>query len=219
MDSTIQEEEGEVIWNWIYLKSWSLQPSCYSYKFLISIEAPNQTLTENNTSHEEPEHDLNENLDNFPSDALINEGLEQTEIENSQLDDTNLMSEVGNPDEKLEEYGVQIDENPEPNEPQETTEMHDVTDANVTNTNQSVEESGVTDDSDLDKEELKKIVQQAEKKEIKRKSRPPKKIVDGNLIPEEDSDNEGMLKIRSPGPPPLEPISQRLDEDKYDYSL
>ena len=188
-------------------------------------EAPNQTVVEeNNTSQEEVEQDLNENLDNFPSDALINEGLEQTEIENSQLDDTNLMSEVGNPDEKLEEYGLRIDDNPEPNEPTETTEMQEqdpeATDANATNANQSgVEESAVADDSDVDREELKnKIVQQAEKKEIKRKSRPPKKIADGNLIPEEDSDNEGILKIRSPGPPPLEPISQRLDEEKYEYS-
>ncbi|CAF0802055.1 unnamed protein product [Brachionus calyciflorus] len=49
-------------------------------------------------------------------------------------------------------------------------------------------------------------------KTVKRKTRQPNKFADGNLIPEEGDDED--LITRSPGPPPLDPISQILDSDQ-----
>lgn len=80
------------------------------------------------------------------------------------------------------------------------------------------------DKLDLDKSndgvELGKEKEKSEnvyqKKDIKRKVRQPNRFADGNLIPEED-DNQDSERIRSPpGPPPLEPISQILDHDQFD---
>lgn len=49
-------------------------------------------------------------------------------------------------------------------------------------------------------------------KAVKRKTRQQNKFADGNLIPEEGDDEE-INHSKSPGPPPLEPISQILDQD------
>lgn len=184
-----------------------------------TLENPPNDLAEENLD-ESKNNNEEENQNTLQSDANAeDEGLENTELGNSQLDDTNLLSDTAvNLDEKLEEYGVKIDDVGDQNENVEPTVTNDEAEndqsaAEKTSEEKNVEQSDAARSEDHEEdEELKKIAKHhAEKKEIKRKQRH-RKIQDGNLIPEEDSDNEN--KLRSPGPPPLEPVSQNLDDEK-----
>lgn len=80
--------------------------------------------------------------------------------------------------------------------------------------NESVTEPAHDNENEAKKQTEEQEVVVHKRETVKRKTRQQNKFADGNLILEEEDDMGNVKDIpKSPGPPPLDPISQIYDQD------
>lgn len=161
---------------------------------------------------EEGTNDQNLNLDDIrSSNENSQETGEKNEGAENEENTENIETETDKP---------KNEENPDDTQNSENIgdQTGDITGENLDETDEkdltgNLDETLEKEKSDADTENVVPV-----KKAVKRKERP-NKFADGNLILEED-DEEINNQAGSPGPPPLEPIGQNLDEsDKLNLNI